>query len=447
MRLSSLFRIALLIAVAPTLYAQPYKVLHSFGTSSADVVSPTNPGIMAQSRGGYLFSGAGFGTFKITTGGRLTFLHSFNDVPGGLTLATDGQYYGATPNDGGYGTIFKMMQDGTVSTLYTFKGGADGMQPLAPPIESQAGDFYGTTRGDRSQSFGSVYKITKNGEFTLLHAFTGADGSGPEGPLVQGSDYYFYGTTVYGGTYNLGTIFRISSSGDFKVLFNFDGTYGSYPSAGLIQANDGNYYGVTAYSDAASLGFVVFKMTPPGYAVTILYHSSSRSEGEDALGGLVQAADGNLYGTAASAGSYGCGVLFRVTLAGDFTVLHTFTVSDGCNPGSTLVQHTNGVLYGMTYAAGSNGDGTFYSLDLGLKPFVTYLPTYGRAGALVQILGQGFTSGSQVFFNGKAAASPVVVYPTYLRVIVPSGATTGPITVTTDNGTLTSNKVLIVHPD
>jgi hypothetical protein len=95
---------------------------------------------------------------------------------------------------------------------------------------------------------------------------------------------------------------------------------------------------------------------------------------------------------------------------------------------------------------GNGGDGTFYSLDLGLPPFVRYLPTYGRAGALVQILGQGFTSGSQVFFNGTPAASPVVVYPTYLRVIVPSGATTGPITVTTDNGTLTSNKVFIVHP-
>ena len=76
---------------------------------------------------------------------------------------------------------------------------------------------------------------------------------------------------------------------------------------------------------------------------------------------------------------------------------------------------------------------------------MTYLPTYGRAGALVQILGQGFTDTSEVFFNGTPATFKLV-YPTYIRATVPDGATTGPITVTTTNGTLTSNKVFIVHP-
>ena len=96
------------------------------------------------------------------------------------------------------------------------------------------------------------------------------------------------------------------------------------------------------------------------------------------------------------------------------------------NYAQALFQHTNGMLYGDSYQGGKFGIGVFYSLDAGsLPPFVTYLPTYGRPGALVQILGQGFTAGSVVSFNGTPAASPVVVYPTYLRVIVPSGATTG----------------------
>ena len=103
------------------------------------------------------------------------------------------------------------------------------------------------------------------------------------------------------------------------------------------------------------------------------------------------------------------------------------------------------MLYGDTYKGGKFGKGVFYSLDAGLPPFVTYLPTYGRPGALVQILGQGFTDASEVFFNGTPATFKLV-YPTYIRATVPDGATSGPITVTTANGTLTSNKVFIVHP-
>ena len=110
-----------------------------------------------------------------------------------------------------------------------------------------------------------------------------------------------------------------------------------------------------------------------------------------------------------------------------------------------MFQHTNGKLYGSTYFGGKFNQGVFYSLDAGLPPFVTYLPTYGRAGGVVQILGQGFTNTSQVFFNGTPASFNLV-YPTFIKATVPDGATTGPITVTTTNGTLTSNKVFIVHP-
>jgi hypothetical protein len=110
-----------------------------------------------------------------------------------------------------------------------------------------------------------------------------------------------------------------------------------------------------------------------------------------------------------------------------------------------LVQHTNGTLYGDMYQGGKYGKGLVYSLDAGMPAFVTYLTVYGRAGAAVQILGQGLTDTSQVFFNGTPATFKLV-YPTYIRATVPDGATTGPITVTTATGTLTSNKVFIVHP-
>jgi uncharacterized repeat protein (TIGR03803 family) len=203
----------------------------------------------------------------------------------------------------------------------------------------------------------------------------------------------------------------------------------------LIQANDGNYYGVTFEGGSNGTG-VVFKMTP-GHAVSVLHNFDDTKDGGFPNGGLVQATDGNLYGTDDSN-------LFRITTGGTFTVVHTFTFSTGASPCDTLIQHTNGVLYGMTLQGGAARNGVFYSLTVGLKQFVTYLPIYGRVGTTVQILGQGFTADSIVSFNG-VPATVTDVNPTYLRAIVPGGATSGWITVTTTKGTLKSNKKFIVH--
>jgi uncharacterized repeat protein (TIGR03803 family) len=441
-----------LLAASTALSAQTYTVLHNFGSQAGDPWNSERPLTIAQSRGGAMLTTSlddphyELGkAFRIWPGGGLQVLHQFDGQDGGdpysgLILATDGRFYGTTATSGkfGYGTIFKMSQDGSLTTLHDFTGGPDGGGPRPAPIQSVEGDFYGNTQ------YGSVYRITKYGDFTLLHTLTSSDGMSPQGPLVQGTDFYFYGTAQWGGQYGYGTIFRVSSSGDFKVLVNFDGTNGSYPNAGLIQANDGNSYGVTANGGPSDAG-VLFRMSADG-TLTVLHNFTGGNDGSMPMGGLVQASDGNLYGTNTFGGKNGDGVLFRATLAGDVVTLHDFAPATGTFAQSALLQHTTGKLYGIANWDGKFGDGVFFSLDAGLPPFVTYLPTYGRPGTLVQILGQGFTTGSQVFFNGTPAASPVVVYPTYLRVIVPSGATTGPITVTTATGTLTSNKVFIVHP-
>jgi uncharacterized repeat protein (TIGR03803 family) len=450
----SILRCAVLLALAPALNAQTYTVLHNFDPNTGPY-DPYLSGTIAQSRGGNLFSTAGGRdrgsngkAFKITTRGSFTTVHAFHtgqEVNAGLTLGTDGQYYGVTTTGGtyGHGTVFKMTQNGTMTPLYSFHGGTDGGNPTAAPIESQAGDFYGTTEGRSGK--GSVYKITRYGDFTLLHTFTGTpDGAHPYGPLVQGKDYFFYGTTELGGSQNAGTIFRVNRSGEFKVVYNFDYTHGAYPFAGLIQANDGNYYGVTGYGGSLSEG-TVFKMTPD-YRVSVLHSFLRGNDGGVPMGGLVQATDGKLYGTASGYGTADGGVLFRITTAGTYKVLHNFTQNTGIFPTDALIQHTNGVLYGMTETGGVPGAvGTFYSLDLGLNSFVTYLPTYGRAGALVQILGQGFTQDTTVSFNG-VPASFTAVYPTYIRAFVPGGAITGPIVVQTPTASLVSDKVFVVHP-
>jgi len=449
-----------LLAAPVAVSAQTYKVLHNFDCITGNAGAPALAGVIAQSPGGAMLTTSPHcanstfpaEAFRIWPDGTLQVVHNFGvtDPVGGLTLAMDGKFYGTTQRGGptAMGTVFKMTQNGSVTNLCQFKNGSDGARPWAPPIQSAGGDFFGTTYGTPSGGqqgdYGSVYRITKDGNFTVLHSFS-QFAANPAGPLVQGTDSAFYGTTYRGGPGHYGTIFRVSSASDFKVLVNFNWTNGAYPYAGLTQASDGNFYGVAYEGGDANGDGVLFRMSPQG-ALTVLHTFTGGSDGANPVSGLVQASDGNLYGTNTAGGKYGYGVLFRATLAGVVVPLHDFNWNQetGIQPIS-LFQHTNGILYGIANAGGPNNQGVFFSLNAGLPKFVTYLPVYGKPGALVEILGQGFTSTSQVSFNGTLAAAPDVVSPTYLRVVVPSGATTGPITVTTSTGPLKSNKVYVVH--
>ncbi len=414
----------------------------------------------------------GLGTaYKITPTGALSVLHSFNGTDGlstrsGLTLGTGGNFYGTTYLGGLYsnGTVFKMTAQGTLTTLHNFTGGADGGKPGAPPIEGSDGNFYGTTTiGGNVGNNGTVYKITPSGTFTTLHSFSGMTdvaSLATNAPLVQGSDGLLYGATLFGGNnacvFGCGTIFKMSHSGQYKNLFNFDGSNGSHPVGGLIEGSDPNFYGTTGNGGVGGTELclvqanpgcgVVFKITPNG-TLTVLYNFTGGSDGANPVVGLVQATGGNFYGTTfqGAAGDWpGWGVLFRITPAGTFAVLHTFDWSSGARP-RALLQHTNGVLYGTANEGGDDSEGTFYSFDDGLGPFVSFLPAARKVGACVEFLGQGFTGTTAVSFNGTPATSFTVKSDTYLTAKVPAGASTGFVTVTTPGGTLTSNKAFVVN--
>ncbi len=447
----------LMLATASTpAHAQTYTVLYNFGSQPGDPTDPRYSGILAQGRDGYIYSTAndywtdGLGTaFKMSPSGALTVLHHFtggadgSQPVSGLTLGTDGNFYGTATADGTYslGTIFRMTPAGTVTTLYNFRGQADGSIPQAPPIQGFDGSFYGTTTGGSSASdLGSVYRITSSGTFTVLHTFVGIDGANPVAPLVQGIDGAFYGGTSVGGANGDGTIFRITSSGDYQVLVNFDGENGANLYGPLTQDGDGNFYGVTLQGGSSGPG-VAFKMTPGGLLTVLVNITSGNGEGNQ-VGGLLLATDGNFYGTNTLGGG-DWGVLFKMTPTGAFSVLHYFgATTTGQSPQATLLQHTNGVLYGTTAVGGfyNSGEGTFYSFDLGLKPLVSFLPGLGTAGDTIEILGQGFTGTSAVSFNG-IPASFTVVSDTYITAVVPAGATQGTITVETPAGTLISHKI------
>jgi uncharacterized repeat protein (TIGR03803 family) len=389
--------------------------------------------------------------FKMTPTGTLTTIYSFcsqtNCIDGSQpdtvpTLGADGNFYGVTSAGGTYnhGTVFKIASAGTLTTLHSFGGTLDGALPAPGPIQATDGNFYGTTEVGGANGLGEVYKITPTGTLTTLHSFDGADGSNPFGPMIQATDGNFYGATSAGGASNDGTLFKITSTGTLTTLYSFSGTDGQEPR-GVVQATDGNFYGTT-YQGGANNDGTVFKITPTGTLTTL--HSFSGADGNGPRSAVIQATDGNFYGATSAGGANNDGTLFKITSMGTLTTLYSFNGTYGENARG-LVQHTNGTFYGTTRQGGASGDGTVFSLSLGLGAFVKTLPTSGKVGAAIKILGTNLTGATSVNFNGTAATFTVIT-GSLISTSVPTGATTGSVQVTTPNGTLTSNVVFRVKP-
>jgi uncharacterized repeat protein (TIGR03803 family) len=383
--------------------------------------------------------------FKVTPAGTLTTLYSFcakskctdGSAPyAGLMMATDGNFYGTTESGGagGAGTVFKITQRGTLSTLHSFNS-HDGANPYATLLQGTNGNFYGTTESGGAHLLGTVFKITPGGTLTTLHSFNSTDGSSPEAALIQAADGNFYCTTYNGGTEGYGTIFKITSGGTLTTLHVFDdGTEGRAITAGLVQASDGNFYGSTTLGGPNGYG-AVYTTTPTG-TVTVL-HGFNATDGATP-NALVLATDGNLYGTTISGGTYIDGTVFEITPQGTLSTLHTFAGNDGADSFAGLVQATDGKFYGTTRVGASKNDGTVFRLDMGLRPFVKTVPTAGTVGAKVKILGTSLTGSTSVSFDGVAAAF-TVVSASQITTTVPTGAASGTVQVITPGGTLLSN--------
>jgi len=381
-------------------------------------------------------------------------LHSFDGTDGanpypGPVQGTDGNFYGTTSEGGAHnsGTVFKITAGGTLIWLYSFcakPGCPDGQNPNGGLVLATDGNFYGTTYGG-GRGGGTVFKITAGGTLTPLYTFctiSCAVGANPDGGLVQATDGNFYGTTNTGGAHGYGTVFKITAGKKLTPLYSFCSqpgcTDGGGPRYGaLVQATDGNFYGTTKDGGAHGSG-TVFKITAGGTLTPLYSFGSQLGDGSYPSGGLVQATDGNFYGTTNEGGNYNGGTVFRITAATKLTTLHSFDGTHGSNPDCTLVQATNGNFYGTTVFGGANNDGTVFSLSVGLGPFVETVPTSGPVGKAVVILGNNLTGTTSVTFNGTAATF-TVVSSTEIKTTVPKGATTGKVQVKTPHGTLTSN--------
>ena len=304
----------------------------------------------------------------------------------GLIQASDGNFYGTTPfaNSpffpgafGPTGTIFRMTPAGAVTAIYGFcpqSGCIDGAQPFAGLVQGTDGNFYGTTTSGGQSNRGTVFRVTAAGALTTLHSFCSqpgcTDGAAPVAGLIQGSDGSFYGVTSQGGG-SAGTLFSISSGGLLTTLHTFcsqpNCDDGSSPVATLIQASDGNFYGTTSSGSSNNAG-TLFRLTPGG-TFTTLYRFCSQSgcaDGSSPAARLVQASDGNLYGVTSDTGT-NPGTVFRITLGGSLTTLYTFCSQANCADGrspNALIVGPNGSLYGTTGGGGTSNAGTVFRIDL-----------------------------------------------------------------------------------
>ena len=270
-----------------------------------------------------------------------------------------GNIYGTTDVGGtnNAGVIFEFTAQGQFKVLYTFTGGNDGAEPRGLLMDKK-GNLYGVTLAGGANNAGVVFKLTSKGKQSVLYTFTGGnDGAQPRG-LVLDKKGNLYGTTYAGGTYNVGVIFEVTPKGKQTVLHTF-GFDGALPDAALIRDDAGNIYGATNAGGADNAG-IVYKLAPDG-TETVLYTFTGGNDGGNPHGSVTMDKAGNLYGPAISGGASGAGVIFKVSPAGQETVLYTFTGgNDGAEPSGQLVLDKKDNVYGVTASGGSSGAGVAF---------------------------------------------------------------------------------------
>jgi uncharacterized repeat protein (TIGR03803 family) len=320
----------------------------------------------------------GCGTvFKITPSGTLTTLHSFEGSDGsgpysGLIQGSDGSFYGTTAYGGasstctnGCGTVFKITAGGALTTLHSFDG-MDGSGPNAGVVQGTDGNFYGTTYSGGTYGAGTVFKMNARGTVTPLHSFGGPPpaSAGPYSGLIQGADGDFYGTTEVGGTNTNGTVFKITATGSLTTLHAFDYQDGDFP-AGVVQGTDGNLYGTTQGGGLYFFG-TVFQLNAKGVLTTL--HNFDASDGEDPQSAPVQATNGTFYGTTFTGGQYG--TMFSLSVG-----LGSFVAT---NPTSGKVG-THVTILGNNLASATSV--TFNGTKATFKASGTYITTTVPTGA------------------------------------------------------------------
>jgi uncharacterized repeat protein (TIGR03803 family) len=323
-------------------------ILHSFGGGNdgagpfagvifdamGNLYGPTETG-----GGGYTY-GTVYRLSPGSNGWRETVLHRFG------RRDQDGSPYGNLVMDERrnlYGTAasaaFELSpgpKGWTETILHQFTGkNGDGQGPFAGPIRDAAGNLYGTTLGggndkDCGGGCGTVWELSPPAQGAdaqgwtehIPHRFSGREAYPGVGQLAMDHDGNLYGA-VQGGKYLAGVIYKLSpvsatsSTGETwqeTVLYNFTGrSDGGYPE-GVILDTAGNLYGICGVGGAYGEG-TVFELSPQrdGTWQYTLLHTFTGQDGAEPVANPTLGPDGKLYGTAATGGPHGGGVVFEIT--------------------------------------------------------------------------------------------------------------------------------------
>ncbi len=410
--------------IASSAAAQTFTTIASFdNTNGASPSSPLVQGVDGNFYGTTYYGGASLAgvIYKVTPSGILTTFYNFcsqksctdgaNPVSA-LVLGPDGNFYGTTPFGGaecpipltfGCGTVFTITSSGQLTTLYAFclgqKSCIDGAVPSAPLLLASDGNFYGTTSEGGQYDSGTVFRMTPAGTLTTLYSFCARsgcpDGAYPRAALLE-SGGLFYGTTSsYGakGSSAGGTIFSITSAGNLTTLHKF--VSGGMLAVPLTLASNGTLDGASEYGGdkkycADGCG-TVFSITSSTGSFATLHRfcttTDSCPDGRYPYTTLIQATDGNLYGTTTIGGYDDSGTIFRVTPSGAFATVYQLNYEDGGTSEGGMIQATDGNFYGTTLSGGTSLVGTVFRFSLGLPPSAQAVPKGSRVGGRVLMLG------------------------------------------------------------
>lgn len=290
----------------------------------------------------------------------------------GVVADNEGVLYGTTSAGGpdNAGVIFRIDESGAnFELLHNFGNTTSDLKwPLTCPLLLPDENILGTCAGGGNNGQGGVFKSSKNGSgYTVIKAFgdLSEDGVNPEGTLILASDGYIYGTTSSGGQDNQGTIYRLKEDGsDYSIVFSFSSTMkgGIFPKSGLLQLDDGFLYGTTLIGGEYNMG-TVFKIRHGGTEYTTV-HDFVLGSGVQPQAAPILGSDGFLYGTTAN-GS-GQDSVYRLSTDGTTaSTLHLFVApySEGKLPHATLLEADDGNLYGTTAWGGIGNEGTLYRIN------------------------------------------------------------------------------------
>lgn len=307
----------------------------------------------------------------------------------GLVLGAGGYMYGTTSAGGAYnnGTVFRLAPTGILTTIYAFKGGADGSTPQSFLIQDSQGLLYGTTSAGGAYGGGTVFRIANNSK-SILHSFgSGSDGSVPLGGLVLDHAGNLYGTTSAGGVNGNGAVFMLSLSGILwreSVLYSFGtGTDGAVPYAGVTLDSSGDVLGTTSAGGTGGYGTIFELNKQHSWAESVVYNFQNQNDGGVPYAGLIADGLGNFYGAATEGGSQGGGSIFELTPAGsgwNFTAIQSLAGWGISGTFRNLLLSSSGTLYATTHCDGEYDAGTVYELVPGVGGTWTYTQLYTFTG-------------------------------------------------------------------